>query len=129
MAKIDLQEKTRTPLRKYYGHITKSLKANDITNPNWNGNLVDKEYRLTAKLIAALIVGCHDRSCPLELTKNHIATASKNKKEKTKMRYDKRNEVYYWIKIRNSLMYSTEVKLLMRQHDGGGGTLASTCIL
>ena len=35
------------------------------------------------------------------------------------MRYDKRNEIYYWIKIRNKLMYSTEMKLLMRQHDGG----------
>lgn len=35
------------------------------------------------------------------------------------MRYDKRNEVYHWIKIRSNLMHSTEVKLLMRQHDGG----------
>lgn len=35
------------------------------------------------------------------------------------MRYDKRNEIYYWIKIRNKLMYSTEMKLLMRQHNGG----------
>jgi hypothetical protein len=82
MTKIDLQEKARPSLRKYYGHITKSLKANNITNPKWNGSLANKEYRPMSKLIAALIVGCHDRSCPLELTKNHIATASKNKKEK-----------------------------------------------
>lgn len=82
MARIGLQEKAQTPLRKYYGHISKSLKAINITNPNWNGNLVNKEYRPTVKLIAALIVGCHDLSCPLELTKKHISTASKNKKEK-----------------------------------------------
>lgn len=35
------------------------------------------------------------------------------------MRYDKRNEVYYWIKLRQDLMQSKEIKLLMRQPDGG----------
>lgn len=35
------------------------------------------------------------------------------------MRYDKRNEVYYWIKLRQGMMQSTEIKLLMRQPDGG----------
>lgn len=35
------------------------------------------------------------------------------------MRYDKRNETYYWIKLRHDLMQSKEIKLLMRQPDGG----------
>lgn len=35
------------------------------------------------------------------------------------MRYDKREQRYYWVKIREGLMYSDEVKLLMRQPDGG----------
>ncbi|MDY0277277.1 MAG: phage replisome organizer N-terminal domain-containing protein [Acholeplasma sp.] len=35
------------------------------------------------------------------------------------MRHDKRNEVYYWIKLRQDLMQSKEMKLLMRQPDGG----------
>jgi len=35
------------------------------------------------------------------------------------MRYDKRNEVYYWIKLKQGMMQSTEIKLLMRQPDGG----------
>jgi predicted phage replisome organizer len=35
------------------------------------------------------------------------------------MRNDKRNEIYYWIKLRQDLMQSKEMKLLMRQPDGG----------
>ena len=35
------------------------------------------------------------------------------------MRNDKRNETYYWIKLRQDLMHSKEIKLLMRQVDGG----------
>jgi len=31
----------------------------------------------------------------------------------------RRGEIYYWIKIRHDLMHSKEVKLLMRQPDGG----------
>ena len=35
------------------------------------------------------------------------------------MRYDKRAEKYFWIKLRLDDMYSKEIKLLMRQPDGG----------
>ena len=35
------------------------------------------------------------------------------------MRYDKRAEKYFWIKLRLDDMYSQEIKLLMRQPDGG----------
>ena len=34
-------------------------------------------------------------------------------------KYDKRGEIYFWIKLRQDLMYSKEIKLLMRQPDGG----------
>jgi hypothetical protein len=35
------------------------------------------------------------------------------------MRYDKREQRYFWIKLRLDDMYSQEIKLLMRQLDGG----------
>ena len=35
------------------------------------------------------------------------------------MRYDKREQRYFWIKLRLDDMYSKEIKLLMRQPDGG----------
>jgi len=35
------------------------------------------------------------------------------------VRHDKRNETYFWIKLRQDLMHSKEIKLLMRQVDGG----------
>lgn len=35
------------------------------------------------------------------------------------MSKDKRNQIYFWIKLRQELMQSKEIKLLMRQQDGG----------